>query len=161
MTHVIIIMGVSGSGKTTIGKLLAEKRNIPFFDGDDFHPKENIKKMTDGFPLNDEDRKPWLESLANKIAEHTKINGAVIACSALKESYRQILTSNTNHIHWVFLSGDFETIKQRLEERNSHFMKSDLLTSQFDALEVPKYGLHVSIKEKSQNIVNSIIKTFY
>jgi len=135
-------MGVSGSGKTTIGKLLAEKRNIPFFDGDDFHPKSNIKKMTDGFPL-------------------TKINGAVIACSALKESYRQILTSNTNHIHWVFLSGDFETIKQRLEERNSHFMKSDLLKSQFDVLEVPKYGLHVSIKEKSQNIVNSIIKTFY
>lgn len=137
---IIIIYGVSGSGKSTVGNLVAEKLSLPFFDADDFHPTANIEKMSAGIPLNDEDRQPWLESINKKMKEVSTLKGGVFACSALKEKYRSILKEGLIlPIHWVLLKGDFELIQKRMSERN-HFMPPKLLRSQFDTLEVPTYG---------------------
>ena len=153
---VIVLMGVSGSGKTTIGKLLSEKINIPFYDADDFHPAENVEKMKKGIPLNSSDRYPWLNLLAIKIKEWSKKEGAVLACSALKEKYRKVLESDYNAIIWIYLSGSKELIKNRLEGRKDHFMKSDLLDSQFNDLEIPEYGIHIDISGSSEQILTEI-----
>ena len=161
MANIIIIMGVSGCGKTTIGKKLATVLELPFFDGDDFHPKANIDKMTHNIPLNDADRQPWLEILAIQIREWSTASGAIIACSALKESYRQILAAHVNTINWVFLSGNFKTIQQRIELREQHFMKSTMLQSQFDTLEIPSYGFHIDIEQEQETIVTEIIEKLH
>ena len=119
----IVIMGVSGSGKTTIGKLLAEKIHIPFFDGDDFHSKENIEKMESGKPLNDEDRKEWLLQLNTLIKENSNKKGCIIACSSLKKNYRKILSREvSNSIKFVFLKGSYSEILSRLQSRENHFI---------------------------------------
>lgn len=151
-------MGVSGCGKTTIGKTLADKLGIPFFDGDDFHPQSNIDKMKKGNALNDDDRKPWLEILATNIQSWETEKGAVLACSALKENYRMLLSSKVNNLNWVFLKGSFATIESRMRKRANHYMKSTLLQSQFDTLEVPNYGLHLDIEKDTNEIINEIIK---
>lgn len=109
-------MGVSGCGKTTIGKQLALEQGLPFFDADNFHPKANIEKMKNNLALNDSDRLPWLNTLAEKIYEWENNEGAVLACSALKESYRAILTSKQSNILWVFLTGTFDLIIDRLKK---------------------------------------------
>lgn len=158
MATVFIIMGVSGCGKTTIGKTLADKLGIPFFDGDDFHPQSNIDKMKKGNALNDDDRKPWLEILATNIQSWETEKGAVLACSALKENYRMLLSSKVNNLNWVFLKGSFATIESRMRKRANHYMKSTLLQSQFDTLEVPNYGLHLDIEKDTNEIINEIIK---
>ncbi len=147
-------MGVSGVGKSTIGNLLSEELNIPFFDGDDFHPEENIKKMSKGEPLNDDDRLGWLQTL-NKLAIKQLTNkGCVIVCSALKESYRDILNANIkDNAKWVFLSGSFKQIKERINKRKGHFMSSELLKSQFDILEEPKNAIKIDISLTPKNIV--------
>ncbi len=149
-------MGVSGSGKTTIGEQLAKKLELPYYDADDFHPQTNIDKMKSGLPLNDNDRKPWLLTLAKELSLWEQKKGAVLACSALKETYRTLLMSQSKKIEWVYLSGTFNVIKSRLESRAGHFMKSDLLQSQFDALEVPNYGIHVTIDNTPLQIINTI-----
>jgi 6-phosphogluconate dehydrogenase len=149
-------MGVSGCGKTTIGKLLATEMKIPFFDGDDFHPKANIIKMKNGFSLNDEDRLPWLKKLAKNISLWNNKGDAVLACSALKESYRKILSSSTANIQWVFLNGSFEIINKRLKTRLNHYMKASLLLSQFEDLQVPDYGIHINIENSPEYMVNQI-----
>jgi len=154
----IIIMGVSGCGKTTIGKLLALETGLPFYDADDFHPEENIIKMKANKSLTDEDRLPWLNTLASKIKEWESSEGAILACSALKESYRKLLSSKTNNINWIHLFGSFQLIKSRLEQRQNHYMKSDLLVSQFETLEEPNYGLHLNIEQSESNIVKEILK---
>ena len=154
---IIIIMGVSGCGKTTIGNLLAEKTGIHFYDADEFHPSENIEKMKNKIPLTDVDRKPWLQTLSKKLKEWNQTGGAILACSALKESYRELLSSEIENPFWVYLSGSFEQINERLESRNNHFMPSSLLKSQFETLEIPTYGLHISIEESPLNITNTII----
>lgn len=155
---IIIIFGVSGCGKTTIGKLLAEELNIPFYDADDFHPEANIKKMSNGHPLNDEDREPWLLTLANQVNIWSADKGAILACSALKEKYRKLLSSvYKEDIIWVHLSGSKEIIKARMDARAGHFMPSKLLESQFKALEIPTYGIHVDISEDTTTIVNTIV----
>ena len=156
MARIIIIMGVSGCGKTTIGKLLASKLDIQFCDADDFHPESNINKLKNNIPLNDEDRKPWLETLAMLIKEWSNSTGAVLACSALKGSYRKLLSKYTDNIEWIYLTGSFETINNRIENRKQHFMKSILLQSQFDTLEVPSYGIHVDIEQEQEEIVTEI-----
>ncbi|MFH4967966.1 gluconokinase [Gaetbulibacter sp. M240] len=156
----IIIMGVSGCGKTTVGKALSRKTNIPFFDADDFHPQKNIEKMKHNIPLNDYDRKPWLDSLADNMVTWEKEGGSILACSALKESYRKILGSKLKQIHWVYLYAPFEVIQSRLEDRPEHYMKSDLLRSQFETLEPPEYGLHLSTEETLEDIVKHIITYF-
>ncbi|TGV01297.1 NADP-dependent phosphogluconate dehydrogenase [Flavivirga rizhaonensis] len=154
---IIVLLGVSGCGKTTVGKQLSQKTGIPFFDGDDFHPKSNIDKMTKGMSLNDNDRCPWLLSLASNIETWAEENGAILACSALKERYRVVLSSKYNDIIWVHLSGSHDLIKGRIEKRGGHFMNADLLASQFKDLETPEYGIHADISESPEKITENII----
>ena len=155
----IFIMGVSGSGKSTIGKLLAERLMLPFFDGDDFHPKENIAKMASGTPLNDTDRYGWLVRL-NELAQKNSPSGVVIACSALKAKYRQLLEKDIEDtVVWVYLKGTFDDILERLRKRTEHFMPAALLESQFEALEIPQNAISVSIDNSPESIVSEIIRT--
>ncbi|WP_229201337.1 NADP-dependent phosphogluconate dehydrogenase [Arcticibacterium luteifluviistationis] len=152
---IVFVMGVSGCGKSTVGDMLAKELNVPFYDGDDFHPQVNINKMSEGIPLNDDDRQGWLESM-NKKALAAK-EGAVFACSALKEKYREILFKNTgNDAYLIYLEGSFELIDARMQARKDHFMPPDLLKSQFATLEVPNYGLHISIDQNPENILKDI-----
>jgi 6-phosphogluconate dehydrogenase len=150
-------MGVSGVGKSTIGNLLSEKLGIPFFDGDDFHPEGNIKKMSAGQALNDDDRQGWLEKINLLAKDALKKRGCIIACSALKESYRNILSFGLNDsVTFVFLSGSFEQIKKRIDSRGGHYMRSDLLKSQFDILEEPEVAIKIDINFKPKEIVGII-----
>lgn len=138
MTRAIVVMGVSGSGKTTVGRALAAAIGAKFYDGDDFHPPENIARMSSGIPLDDTDRQPWLERLRDLIAEHVAQNeDIVVACSALKRSYRDLLREGNDGLRFVYLKGTFEDIWQRMQEREGHYMKAEMLQSQFDALEEP------------------------
>ena len=147
-------MGVTGVGKSTIGKLLAEALQVPFFDGDDFHPKENVEKMSGGQPLNDDNRAGWLAVLNQLAKDQIRNNSCVIVCSALKESYREILNSGLgNNNEWVYLSGNFDQIMDRVKKRINHFMPSNLLQSQFDILEVPKKAIKVDISLTPTEIV--------
>jgi carbohydrate kinase (thermoresistant glucokinase family) len=156
---VYIIMGVSGSGKTTIGQLLAHKLGIPFYDGDDFHSPGNISKMQNGIPLNDDDREEWLLTLAGKIQLWQEKGGAVLACSALKEKYRVVLrTGNAAAIEWIFLNGSEELIRHRIANRKNHFMNAKLLHSQFEILEEPAYGIKVFVDEDPETVVQKIMK---
>jgi len=137
--HVFIIMGVSSTGKSTIGYSLAEKINAKFIDGDDLHPKENILKMSSGLPLIDGDRIPWLERIRDAaFSIEMKNETAVIVCSALKRQYRQQICDGNQHITFLHLHGDFELVKKRMEDRNGHFMPIKLLQNQFSTLEVPQ-----------------------
>lgn len=161
MHTIIYIMGVAGAGKTTIGKLLSAKINIPFFDADDFHPAANIEKMAAGFPLTDDDRIDWL----NRIHEMAKVQsmqrGAIIACSALKKSYRTTLSAGLSKVHWIFLQGNFETIKQRLRARSGHFLPPSLLPSQFETLEIPQDALCISIDHSPEEITLIIYRNLF
>ncbi|MDO6489564.1 gluconokinase, GntK/IdnK-type [Colwellia sp. 6_MG-2023] len=154
---IFIVCGVSGTGKSTIGKLLADKLKLPFFDGDDFHPQSNVKKMKDGIALNDNDRQPWLELLATELALWGANRGAVLACSALKESYRKILSSKyKEEIYWVILHGSRELLIDRLDSRTGHFFNSALLNSQLATLELPDYGWKIDIQPSPDEIINTI-----
>ena len=155
---VILIMGVSGSGKTTIGELLAQKQHWQFKDADDFHAQANIDKMERGEALTDEDRRPWLQTLRHEIdaAINAKID-LILACSALKASYRQILEADRpDLVKFVYLQGSFELIQQRLQERHGHFMNPDLLQSQFDDLEQPEDAIVVDIQQSPEQSVRQI-----
>ncbi len=152
-------MGVCGCGKSTIGQLLAEKLELPFYDGDDLHPASNIEKMKHGTPLNDQDRQPWLNSVVRKLHEPTE--GCIIACSALKLSYRTILRS-LGPITIVHLNGSVQILSQRLDLRaqeSNHFMPSTLLQSQLEILEDPSQEpntITVDIDQPVESIVHSI-----
>ncbi|MFY0686358.1 MAG: gluconokinase [Cyclobacteriaceae bacterium] len=154
MSKVFIVMGVTCSGKSTIGNLLAASRGCSFYDGDDFHPTENVAKMSQGIPLNDTDRVPWLESLA-QLAKDNLESGGVIACSALKSAYRNILSVSEDVI-FVYLEASKELIKERIKARKEHFMPEALVDSQFDALEVPKDCLTISVTNSPSDIVQFI-----
>jgi 6-phosphogluconate dehydrogenase len=153
------IMGVSGSGKTTVGQLLAKELKLPFFDADDFHSAENVAKMAAGQALTDADRASWLLALNQKACQLVNEgSGAVIACSGLKERYRAVLGQNINtKTHWVHLQGSYDLIHQRMGQRPGHYMPAGLLKSQFEALEPPTYGLHLSIDQKPQHLVATIL----
>ena len=154
---VILLMGVSGSGKTTIGRLLAQDLGWPFYDGDDFHPQANIDKMRQGIPLTDDDRDSWLTALRHQI--DTLIadrQSAVLASSALKQAYRDHLGSDRSEVRFIYLKGDYALIRQRLQERQGHFMKADLLVSQFATLEEPKGVPAIDIAQEPEAIVGSI-----
>jgi 6-phosphogluconate dehydrogenase len=155
--QVIIIMGVSGSGKTTIGQQLSARLRVPFSDADDFHPAANVEKMSAGIPLDDDDRTPWLQILAENLKKWEIDSGAILACSALKEKYRAQLIQNCPQIQWVYLDGSFDLIYSRMKDRAGHYMPAALLTSQFDALEIPSYGMHVDISGHPDSIINTIM----
>ena len=155
----VVIGGVSGAGKTTIGQLLSERLAVPFFDADDFHPPSNVEKMAGGTPLDDADRGPWLELLAARLAGWEKEGGAVLACSALKESYRAVLESScSGPIQWIFLTGSEILLAERLASRKGHYFDPMLLKSQLDTLEIPDYGWHVDIDATTEEIVNNILE---
>ena len=156
-TRALIIMGVAGSGKTAVGEALAKTLAWPFYDGDSFHPESNVAKMSSGIPLNDDDRKPWLERLHELIRSHLAEGKAVIVgCSALKESYRKILRGDLD-VTFIHLEGSFELILERMQARQ-HFMKPNMLKSQFETLEVPQDAITVSIAEPVEKIVEKIIE---
>jgi 6-phosphogluconate dehydrogenase len=150
-------MGVSGCGKSTIGKLLSQELDLPFFDGDDFHPKSNIQKMSNGQPLTDDDRQDWLETLNQVVKKQLRKNSCVVVCSALKQTYRDILSREIeNKLQWIYLSGTFDLIYIRINKRPDHFMSSELLKSQFETLEEPKEALKIDIALTPENIVKTI-----
>jgi gluconokinase len=158
---VVVVMGVSGCGKSTVGALLAERLDCPFYDGDDYHPPENVAKMASGQPLNDDDRAPWLDCLNSLIRDHVvRGESAVVACSALKRRYRDRLRAGNAGLHFVFLQGDFDLIWRRMTARPDHYMKAGMLQSQFDALEAPAddEALTVSIEEGADQIVGRIME---
>ncbi len=155
-SEVYIIMGVSGCGKTCIGGLLAAALNLPFYDGDDFHPASNIQKMENGMPLNDSDRKPWLELLNNYIQQWNVEGGAVLACSALKAKYRYLLSQNARVV-FIYLQSTKERILDRLNKRQNHFMPSSLLDSQFATLEEPRDALYVDNSPPPTEVIETLL----
>ena len=143
----IIVMGVSGCGKTTVGRALAERLDATFLDADDFHPEANVAKMRAGTPLNDEDRAPWLATLNHELrTRSTRREQVVLACSALKKKYRAAVGEDLPRARWILLDGSFELIAARMGERPNHYMPESLLRSQFDALERPEDAITISIE---------------
>lgn len=136
---IIVLMGVSGSGKSTVGKILASQLNWSFVEADDFHPAANKEKMHAGLPLNDQDRQPWLDRLQHRIDDAwSRRENIVLACSALKDAYRDFLEEHHPEAVWyVYLHGSEDLIRQRLAQRKGHFMNPSLLHSQFETLEEP------------------------
>ena len=162
MPCALIVMGVSGSGKSTIGEMLAERLGWTFEDGDRFHPESNVAKMSAGHPLTDEDRRPWLQAIANEI-DRVCMAGerAVIACSALKRAYRDILVHGRDDVRIIFLDGTQDLIAARLAARKGHFMPPGLLVSQFRTLEPPAENenpITVSIDAAVETIVDDIVR---
>jgi carbohydrate kinase (thermoresistant glucokinase family) len=156
---IIFIMGVSGTGKSTIGRLLSEATQLPFFDGDDYHPIENIRKMQSGHALDDADRQGWLEALHVLAVNQEQETGAIIACSALKQKYRDLLENGLqNPCLWVFLSGSFEVIHARMQARSQHFMPVELLQSQLETLEPPQYALELDITLSPAAMLQCIVQ---
>jgi gluconokinase len=154
---IIIVMGVSGSGKTTIGTCLAAALNWKFVDADDYHPPANIQKMHRGSPLTEDDRRPWLAALRADIAEWLKEEvRVVLACSALKAWYRRELLLDPSRMQIVYLKGSYELFAQRLAARTGHFMRPELLASQFGALEEPERALIVDAALQPTDIVQRI-----
>jgi gluconokinase len=153
---IIVLMGVTGSGKSTVGRLLAERLQWKFLEGDDFHPRANIEKMKRGVPLNDEDRRPWLKAIRESIRiAMGRGENAVIACSALKASYRRTLQVGGKVI-FIYLKADLLLIQKRLKKRSGHFMNPALIESQFDALEQPRRALQVDAGLSPATIVQRI-----
>ncbi len=154
---VYIVMGVSGCGKSAVGRLLGERLGLVFYDGDDFHPEANRRKMQAGQALDDEDRQPWLDMLAGRIAEWNRAGGAVLACSALKRDYRYILARDGG-VRFIYLRGGRDVIARRLSERENHFFDPGLLDSQFAILEEPDDALVVDIAKPVAQIVDTLVQ---
>jgi gluconokinase len=155
---IVIIMGTTGSGKTTIGGLLAERLGWEFVDADDFHPPANVQKMKHGIPLTDADREPWLKALHDKIVQwNTEGRNVVLACSALKQSYRDELRVGSG-VKFVYLKGSYELFSKRVLARKGHFAKQDLLVSQFATLEEPGDAITVDAGPAPEQIVAEVRK---
>lgn len=133
--------------------MIASELNIPFLDADDFHPEANKQKMAKGEPLNDQDRLPWLQALQEKLASAERV---VLACSALRDSYRMILDPDSK-LTWIYLNGSKELIYKRMRARSNHFMKADMLDSQFTTLEVPENAIEISIDQSPEEMIHEIL----
>jgi gluconokinase len=162
----VVVMGVSGAGKSTVGRIVAERLSCPFRDADSFHPQANIEKMSRGEPLTDEDRWPWLKAIATWIAEHRAAGTTcVVTCSALKRVYRDIVTNKqTGDVRLVYLKGDFDLIAARLAARKGHFMPPALLKSQFAALEKPaadEHAITVPIDATPEEIARRVVNALH
>ena len=155
----IVVMGVSGSGKTTVGRALAVRLGWTFHDGDDYHPPANVEKMRAGQPLNDEDRGPWLDRL-NALLRHSaaKRQPVVLACSALRQRYRDRLSRRVDGLLFVHLTGSYDQVAQRLAERAHRYMPASLLASQFEALEPPADALTVDVAASVEEIVDTVAR---
>ncbi|APU13822.1 MULTISPECIES: gluconokinase [Actinoalloteichus] len=155
---IVVVMGVSGSGKTTIARSLAERLGVTYSEADEFHPPENIAKMESGVPLNDEDRLPWLRSIAAWISEQERADvSGVVTCSALKRSYRDLLRTGNDGVWFLHLAGSREVISDRLAGRTGHFMPASLLDSQFadlEPLESDEVGYTADVSEDAEVIVD-------
>jgi gluconokinase len=159
MASPIVVMGVSGSGKSTVGAALAQRLRVPFADADDFHPAANIAKMTAGQPLNDDDRYPWLEAIGEWLAQHCD-SGGVMSCSALKRKYRDQLRRHCAGIEFLHLEGTPEVIGKRQASRPGHFMPASLLASQFDTLEPlgpDERGISIDVDQNIDSIVETYV----
>jgi len=162
MIRFFIVMGVSGSGKTSVGKSLAEHLGWDFYDADDFHPPANIEKMADGIPLDDSDRAPWLAALHDLISSSLiQSRPGVLACSALKERYRRRLLEGNADVQLIYLKGSYDLIWSRMIVRKDHYMKPQMLQSQFDALEEPSDALTVDISLPVDEILQVVKKIYY
>ena len=158
MAIAIVLMGPMGCGKTTIGKMLSSATGWPFIEGDDFHPEPNVMKMSAGIPLTDEDREPWLLALHDCLADRLTHNQTcILACSALKQSYRDLLGVDQQRIFSVYLHGTHDIIKSRLSGRKHRYMNDNLLESQIATLEKPQDGIRVNIDIAPQQIVKQIV----
>lgn len=154
----VVLMGVSGSGKSTVGAALAQRLRVPFADADDFHPAANIAKMSAGHPLDDDDRRPWLEAIGEWLAEHD--GGGVMSCSALKRSYRDQLRRHCPDVGFLHLSGTPEVIGRRQASRPGHFMPASLLQSQFDILEPlgpDERGVAIDVDQNIDSIIDDYV----
>ena len=157
-TVVLVLMGPMGCGKTTIGKMLSERLVRPFHDGDDYHPPENVSKMRAGIALDDSDRFPWLKRLHDEIQLWLQQGqSAILACSALKKTYRDALGIDQKSVISVYLKGSYELIQERINRRRHRYMPDQLLRSQFDTLEEPRGGITVDISLSPEQIVNDIV----
>ena len=152
---IVIVMGVSGSGKTTIGRALALEMGWPYRDADDYHPSANVEKMAAGTPLDDSDRWPWLDKLNSVLREES---AAVLGCSALKQAYRQRLTAGLKTFRIVYLRGSFELLSKRAAERQHRFMPASLLKSQFETLEPPRDAIVVDVARPVEACVQQILR---
>ncbi len=154
----IVVMGVSGSGKSTVGAALAQRLRVPFADADDFHPEANIAKMSAGHALNDDDRRPWLNTIGEWLADHA--GGGVMSCSALKQSYRDQLRDHCPSVEFLHLAGTPEVIGRRQASRPGHFMPASLLASQFETLEplaATERGVVIDVDQDIDSIVNEYV----
>ena len=157
---IIVLMGVSGSGKTTVGRILSDRLGWRFVDADDFHPASNVQKMRSGAPLTDEDRWPWLDRLNTLLrAEQSDGHDVIIGCSALKARYRERLSAGLADVRLVHLKGSFELIESRLKARRGHYMPPTLLASQFAALEEPEEALVLDIGAEPQTLASQLIES--
>jgi len=154
----IIFMGVSGCGKTTIGKKTAAILGVPFYEGDDYHPEENVEKMSQGIPLTDEDRDGWLDTLSKLISEKLDAGeSGVLSCSALKKKYREKLRVDPERVCFIYLKGSYDLIWSRMQVRTGHYMPADLLKSQFDDLEEPENGFIVDIDQPPNDVLDDVL----
>jgi len=155
---VIVLIGPMGCGKTTVGEILGEKLGWQFYDADDFHPEANKRKMGQGIPLDDSDRKPWLDILSGLIQKHlSQESSMILACSALKRKYRRALGIDQEQVFSVFLRGSFSLLQERIADRSHEYMAKDLLQSQLATLEIPETGLTVDISGTPEQISQTII----
>lgn len=158
----VLIMGVAGSGKSTLGRLLATDLGWPFLDADAYHPDENRQKMAAGHPLNDDDRRPWLQRLRRVMDAHLEAEtGAVVACSALKRSYRRILGTERPNVALIHLEGTPELLAQRLANRRDHFFPADLLNDQLATLETPARALHLNVEQSPEALCRRLVRRWW
>ena len=157
MATIVVLMGVSGSGKTTVGRMLASAMDCAFLEGDSLHSAANVEKMSHGIPLTDADRGPWLAAIHSRLLDaYRRRQSLVVGCSALKRSYRTLLADGIP-ITWIYLKGSAALIRSRLQHRTGHYMKADMLASQVEALEEPSDALIVDVSQPPGTIVEQIL----